>query len=134
MFRIVPGYIIEAIRENYQNDQVRKERELFFEKVKQKRLNDLKETLREQKKDIVQQAIHANPQLIEQAGERITSIHPRQCIEKLSSATEAYQESAMVKSEIDSIIAEEFCRDLLAPIVAAYEDEKSRILADRKFH
>ena len=129
-----PGYIIEAIRENYQNDQVRKERELFFEKVKQKRLNDLKETLREQKKDIVQQAIHANPQLIEQAGERITSIHPRQRIEKLSSATEAYQESAMVKSEIDSIIAEEFCRDLLAPIVAAYEDEKSRILADRKFH
>ena len=109
---------------------MRKERELFFEKVKQKRLNDLKETFREQKKDIVQQAIHANPQLIEQAGERIKSIHPRQRIDKLSSATEAYQESAMVKSEIDSIIAEEFCQDLLAPIVAAYEDEKTRILAD----
>lgn len=40
----------------------------------------------------------------------------------------------MVKSEIDSIIAEEFSQDLLAPIVAAYEDEEARILGDRKSH
>ena len=122
------GYVIEAIRENYQNDQVRKERELFLEKVKQKRLNDLKETLREQKKDIVQQAIHANPQLIEKAAERIKSIHPRQRIKKLSSATEAYQESSMVKVAIEEVIADHFCQDLLARVVEAYEDEKSRIL------
>ena len=36
----------------------------------------------------------------------------------------------MVKAEIDAIIAAEFCQDLLAPVVAAYEDEKARICGE----
>ena len=36
----------------------------------------------------------------------------------------------MVKAEIDGILAAEFCQELLAPVVEAYEDEKVRILAD----
>ena len=31
-------------------------------------------------------------------------------------------------AEINAILAAEFCQDLLAPVVAAYEDEKARIL------
>ena len=30
----------------------------------------------------------------------------------------------------EEVIAEEFCKDRLAPVKAAYEDEKARILAD----
>ena len=40
----------------------------------------------------------------------------------------AYQKGGMVTAEINGILAAEFCQDLLAPVVAAYEDEKDRIL------
>ena len=36
----------------------------------------------------------------------------------------------MVKVAIDQVIAEEFCQDRLAPVTAAYEDEKARLFAD----
>ena len=34
----------------------------------------------------------------------------------------------MVKAEIDAILADDFCQELLAPVVSAYEEEKARIL------
>ena len=37
-----------------------------------------------------------------------------------------------MKAEIDGILAAEFCQDLLAPVVAAYEDEKARIFAETR--
>ena len=37
-------------------------------------------------------------------------------------------ERRMIKAEIDGMLAAEFCKDLLAPVNAAYEDEKARIL------
>ena len=45
------------------------------------------------------------------------------------SAMEAYQKGGMVKAEIDGILAAEFCQEILAPVVAAYEAEKARILS-----
>ena len=36
----------------------------------------------------------------------------------------------MVKAEIDAILADDFCQELLAPVVLAYEDEKARILGE----
>ena len=36
----------------------------------------------------------------------------------------------MVKVAIDEVIANEFCKDTLNPLIAAYEDEKTRIFAD----
>ena len=43
-------------------------------------------------------------------------------------ARAAYQKGGMVAAEINGILAAEFCQDLLAPVVEAYEDEKARIL------
>ena len=40
----------------------------------------------------------------------------------------AYQKGGMVTAEIHAILAEEFCQDLIAPVVEAYENEKQRIL------
>ena len=40
----------------------------------------------------------------------------------------AYQKGGMIKAEIDGILAEEFCVDLLAPLYEVYETEKARIL------
>ena len=36
----------------------------------------------------------------------------------------------MVKVAIDEVIADHFCQDLLAPVKAAYEEEKARILGE----
>ena len=40
----------------------------------------------------------------------------------------AYQKGGMVTAEINAILAAEFCQALLAPVVAAYQDERDRIL------
>jgi len=40
----------------------------------------------------------------------------------------AYQKGGRVKAESDGILAAEFCHDLLAPVTAAYEDEKARLM------
>ena len=124
------GYVIKAIRENYQDERVRRERQVRAEKTKQKQLEDLEEAFSIKRKNILRQAIQADPMLIEKAAERVTLIHPRRRLEEYDTATEAYQESSMVKVAIEEVIAEQFCQDLLAPIIEAYEDEKARILAD----
>ena len=124
------GYVIEAIRENYQDERVRKEREERAERAKQKALEDLEETFSLKRKNIVRQAIQADPMLIEKAAERVTLIHPRRRLEEYDTAIEAYQESSMVKVAIEEVIADEFCQDQLTPIITAYTDEKAQILAD----
>ena len=45
-----------------------------------------------------------------------------------SSAMEAYENRPMVKVEIDAIIAAEYCQEQLAPVIAAFESEKAKIL------
>ena len=124
------GYVIEAIRENYHDERVRKERELRAERAKEKELEDLEEAFRIKRNNILRQAIQADPALIQKAAERVTLIHPRRRLEEYDTATEAYQESSMVKIAIEEIIADEFCKDRLAPVIETYEDEKARILAD----
>ena len=128
------GYIIEAVRENYQDERVRKARQVRAEKLKEQALEDLTEAFYVKRNNIVRQAIQAEPLLIEKAAERVKMPHPRKRLQEYDTATEAYQESPMVKVAIDEVIADEFCKDPLTPVVAAYEDEKARILADRKSH
>jgi len=124
------GYIIEAIRENYQDERVRKARQVRTEKLKAQVLEDLTASFYVKRNNIVRQAIQADPMLIEKAAERVETYHPRKRLEEYDTATEAYRESSMVKVAIEEVIAEEFCQDRLAPVTAAYEDEKARILAD----
>ena len=124
------GYVIEAIRENYQDERVRKARQVRAEKLKEQALDDLTEAFYIKRNNILRQAIQADSLLIEKAAERVETYHPRKRLEAYDTATEAYQDSPMVKVAIDQVIADEFCKDLLAPVTAAYEDEKARILAD----
>ena len=124
------GYIIEAIRENYQDARVQKTRQVRAEKLKEQALEDLTAAFYVKRNNIVRQAIQADPMLIEKAAERVETHHPRKRLQEYGTATEAYQESPMVKVAIEAVIAEEFCKDRLAPVVEAYEDEKTRILAD----
>ena len=122
------GFIIEAIRENYQNSEVQKAREMRAEKVREKALEDLTAGFRGKRDNIIRQAVHADPGLVEAAAERIQSYIVRQRLVEHPSAMESYQKGGMVAAEINAILAAEFCQDLLAPVVEVYEDEKARIL------
>ena len=122
------GFLVEAIRENYQDPAVQKARQIRAEKAKQKALEDLTAEFRVKRDNILRQAVHAEPQLVERAAERIQSYIIRERLIEHESAIEAYQKGGMVKAEIDGILAAEFCQDFITPVVAAYEDEKRRIL------
>ena len=122
------GFIVAAIRENYQDSAVQKARETRAAKVREKELEDLTVEFRVKRDNILRQAVHAEPQLVERAAEKIQSYIIRERLLRHASAIEAYQKGGMVKAEINGILAAEFCQELLAPVVAAYEDEKRRIL------
>ena len=124
------GYIIEAIRENYQDERVQKERQLRAEKVREKELEDLEAEYKTKRNTIIRQAIHTEPELVEAAAARVQSHIVRQRLEAQPTAMEAYQKGGMVAAEINAILAEEFCQDLLAPVTAAYEDERARIMGE----
>ena len=122
------GYIVEAIRENYEDAELQKQRQLRAEKAKEKALEDLTTEFNAKQKTLLRQAIHADPALVERAAERIHSHIIRRRLEAHETALIAYQKGGMVAAEINAILAAEFCQELLAPVVAAYEDEKARIL------
>ena len=121
------GYIVEAIRENYQDPDLQKARKIRAKKAKEKQLEELREEFNIKRKTLLRQAIHANPELVESAAERIHSHVIRQRLSEHDSTMEAYQMGGMVAAEINAILAEEFCQDLLAPVLQQYEDEKARI-------
>ena len=124
------GYIVEAIRENYQDAELQKQREVRAEKAKEKELEDLTTEYNVKRNNIIRQAVHTQPELVEAAAKRIQAYIVRQRLGEHPSVMEAYQKGGMIAAEINHILAEEFCQELLAPAVAAYEDEKARILGE----
>ena len=122
------GFIVKAIRENYQDTQVQKDREIRAEKVREKELEDLTAEFKVKRDNLLRQAVHAEPELVKHAAERIQSYIIRERLLEHDSPIEAYQKGGMVKAEIDGILAAEFCQDLIAPVVETYENEKARIL------
>ena len=122
------GYIVEAIRENYQDAEVQKARQLRAEKVREKELQELTEEFKIKQQNILRQAVHADPALVERAAKHIHSYIVRERLLEHDSALVAYQKGGMVTAEINAILAAEFCQDLLAPVVEAYQDERDRIL------
>ena len=122
------GFIIEAIRENYQNAEVQKARALRAEKVREKELQELTEEFKIKRQNLLRQAVHAEPALVGRAAKHIHSYIVRERLLEHDSALVAYQKGGMVTAEINAILAAEFCQALLAPVVEAYENEKVRIL------
>ena len=126
------GFIVKAIRENYQNPEVQKARQVRSEKAREKEVEDLTVEFRVKRDNLLRQAVHAEPDLVEAAAERIQSYFVRERLLEHDSPIAAYQKGGMIKAEIDGILAAEFCQDLLAPVVEAYETEKARIFAETR--
>ena len=55
------GYIVEAIRENYIDLAVQKEREVRAQKAKQKDLEDLMAEFKVKRDNILRQVVHTQP-------------------------------------------------------------------------
>ena len=126
------GFIVEAIRENYQDPEVQKARQIRAEKAREKEVEDLTAEFRVKRDNLLRQAVYAEPDLVEHAAKRIQSYFVRERLLEHDSPIAAYQKGGMIKAEIDGILAAEFCQDLLAPVVEAYEDEKARIFAETR--
>ena len=122
------GFIIEAIRENYQDPEIQKQRQQRAEKLREKQLEDLTAEFRAKRANIIRQVVHAQPDLVVQAAARIQSYIVKERLLEHDSIIEVYQKGGMVKAEIDGILAAEFCADLLAPLAEVYETEKAQIL------
>ena len=121
------GFITQAIRENYLDP-------LLAEELHQKQLQEhramlegLKADFNEKKNALLQQAVREDPHLLERAAAKITSRFARASLETYPSVADAYKVGGMVTAEINYILAEELCQDLLAPVLQQYEDEKARI-------
>ena len=124
------GFIVQAIRDNYQDPELQLQVEIRKHKEQQAILASLKSEMSEKRSTLLRQAVRANPELLEQAAQKIQSYLARERLVTYNSLQEAYRDGGMVTAEINGILAEEFCQDLIAPIISAYEDEKARILAE----
>lgn len=122
------GFIIQAIRENYQDPQLQLQLEIRTQQKQKAMIEALESEMQEKRSALLRQAVRTDPELLDQAAERIQSHYALERLASYNSLQEAYRDGGMVTAEINGILAEEFCADLLAPLYAVYEAEKARIL------
>ena len=122
------GFIVKAIRENYQNPEFQKRLQSEKTEETQAMLVSLKNEMLEKQNALLRQAVRATPELLDQAAAKIISGFIRERLLEYDSIADAYAASSVVAGDINNILAKEHCADLLAPLQATYEDEKARIL------
>lgn len=121
------GFIVKAIRENYQDPVFRKQLQAEKEKEKQAMLASLKSEMLEKQNTLIRQAVRANPELLKQAAAKISSGFIRERLMDYETVEDAYAAGGLVAGDINSILSREHCADLIAPVIAAYEAEKERL-------
>ena len=79
----------------------------------------------EKRNALIRQAVRARPELLEQAAAKNhISSFVQERLTEYDSVKDAYEAGGMVAGEINIILAEEFCADLIAPVLAVYEAER----------
>lgn len=121
------GFIVKAIQENYQDPKFQKQLEEEKERKKTSMVATLRKELFEKQSALIRQAVRANPELLEQAAEHISSNFARNLLENYDSIEEAYTVGGMITGELNGILAERYCADLVAPVIAMYEAEIERL-------
>lgn len=122
------GFIIQAIKENYQDAKLQKQREAEKEKEQQAMLDSLKEEMQEKRRVLLRQAVKGNPELLEKAKDKVSSWITSELLQDYETVAQAYEAGGIVTAELNHILAEEYCQDLLAPVLQSYEDEKAKIV------
>ena len=122
------GFIRKAIRENYQNPVFEKQLQAEKTEEKQAMLALIETEMLEKQNALLRQAVRTTPELLDQAAAKISSGFIRERLLEYDSIADAYAAGGVVAGDINNILAKELCADLIAPVIAAYEDEKARIL------
>ena len=122
------GFIVKAIHENYQDPTFQKQLKSEKAEETQAMLASLKNEMLEKQNALLRQAVRINPELLDQAAAKITSGFIRERLLEYDSIADAYAAGSVVAGDINNILAKDLCADLIAPVNAAYEDEKARIL------
>ena len=122
------GFIVKAIEENYQDPVFQKQLKSEKAKETQAMLASLKNEMLEKQNALLRQAVRTTPELLEQAAAKISSGFIRERLLEYDSIADAYAAGSVVAGDINNILAKDLCADLIAPVIAAYEDEKARIL------
>ena len=122
------GFVVKAIRENYQDPVIQTQLKACKQREQKEMFDALASEMLEKKNALLRQAVRANAALLEQASVKIHSHIIRARLESYGSLQDAYRDGEIVAAEINAILAEEYCVDLLAPIYKVYETEKARIL------
>ena len=124
----IGGFIIQSIRENYQDPIFQAQLEERKQREQDGMLDALESETLEKRNALLRQAVLTNPELLEQAIAKSNAHIVRDRLKNYDSIQAGYQAGGMVTAEINAILAEEFCADLLAPLYEVYETEKARIL------
>ena len=77
----------------------------------------------EKQSALLRQAVCTTPGLLENAAAKITSAFVRERLADYESIQEAYNVGG-VAGDIHSILAKDFCADLIVPVIEMYEVEK----------
>ena len=118
------GFIVKAIRENYEDPVFQKELQVRKAEEREVMLASLRNEMLEKRNALIRQAVRARPELLEEVAAKITSSFIRERLMEYDSVKDAYEAGGMVAGEVNSILAEGFCADLIAPVVAVYEAER----------
>ena len=124
----IGGFIVQAIRENYQDPVIQVQLQARKHREQAALLKTLESELLEKKNALLRQAVRANPALLKQAANKIQSHIIRERLANYASIQDAYRDGGMVTAEINAILAEAFCADLLAPVYEMYAAEKARVV------
>ena len=121
------GFIVKAIQENYQDPQFQKQLKEQREREKETMLTTLRNEMYEKQAALIRQAVRANPELLDKAAEHISSNFARNLLNNYETIQDAYEVGGMVTGELNGILAERYCADLIAPVIAMYESEIERL-------
>ena len=124
----IGGFIVQAIRENYQDPVIQVQLQARKHREQEALLKTLESEMLEKKNALLRQAVRANPALLKQAANKIQSHIIRERLANYASIQDAYRDGGMVTAEINAILAEAFCADLLAPVYEMYAAEKARVV------
>ena len=119
------GFIVQAIRENYQDPVAQAQFQERKHEEQQAMLNALKSEMSDKRSALLRQAVRTHPELLEQAAEKIQSHFARERLASYNSLQEAYRDGGLVTAEINAILAEEFLRRSACPLASDIRGRKS---------
>ena len=111
-----PGFIIEAIRENYQDPEIQKQRQQRAEKLKEKQLEDLTAEFRAKRANIIRQAVHADPALVEKPPPVSNPISSKNGSLNTTLSLRSIRKAAWSKQRLMASLLKNSVRNLLHPL------------------